>query len=404
MRKILRGGLILASGVLLALFGGPVLSGAIFLPFASLGSRVSGTITDDYRPFHKGSVDLATGLYVRENEDLVVPGSPGLILRRTYLSRYRQSREFGIGTTHNGEEFLIGDGQDFAWASLILARGSRINFKRLSPGTSLLNAVFEHHETRGEWYGARLGWTGFNWTLTRRDGVVMMFRGCGPGTVCSIMQWRGADMQTIYYRRDLAGRLYEIADGKGRWIQFDYDDARRITRAHASTKAEVRYSYDGRGRLITAATTGGPTSRYTYTDLDELATIEEPGTSIENIYASERCVRQTNRYPDGEPLVFTFDYALDGTRIVRTTSRRSDGQVNEFTWDEARRVVTESRGREGYPPLRYTLERDALTGAVTTVKLACPDFGRGAREFSGAVTAEKGEAEVKARLGALCLR
>lgn len=389
---------------MLAAFGGPVLSGALFLPLASLGSTVSATIDHTYRPLHKGSVSLSTGLYVRENEDLVVPGSPGLILRRTYLSRFRESREFGVGTTHNGEEFLIGDGQSFTWVSLILARGSRIHFKRVSPGNSLLNAVFAHDETDGEWHGARVGWTGINWTLTRRDGVVMMFRGCGPGSVCSIMQWRGADMQTIYYRRDFAGRLIEIADGKGRWIQFDYDEARRITRAHASTKAEVRYAYDERGRLASAATTGGPTSRYTYTDLDELATIEEPGTSIENVYADGRCVRQYNRYPDSDPLVFDFDYVLEGDRIIRTTSRRSDGLVQAYTWDAAKRVVTESRGRAGYPLLVFTLDRHAVTGAVVGVTLACPDLGRGERELSGAVTELSDEAEVKARLTAMCLR
>ena len=404
MRKLLTGALLLASGILLAIVAGPVLSGALFFPLAGFGSTVSGTIDAQYQPRHKGGIDLATGLYTRENEDLVVPGSPGLILRRTYLSRFRQSRAFGIGTTHNGEEYLIGDGQEFSWVSLILARGSRITFKRVSPGTSLLNAVFEHTETHNEWHGARVGWTGFNWTLTRRDGVVMMFRGCGPGTVCSIMQWRGANLQVIYYRRDLTGRLLEMANGKGEWIKFDYDGARRISRAYASTNAEVTYTYDERGRLITAATTGGPTSRYTYTDLDELATIEEPGTSIENIYADGRCVRQFNRYPGEEPLVFNFDYVLDGTRVVRTTSRRSDGLVNEFTWDAARRALTESRGQHGYQPLVFTLERDSASGAVVRVKLACPDLGRGEREFSGAVTESRGEAEVKAQLAAMCLR
>ena len=110
--------------------------------------------------FHKGSVDLGTGLYIRENEDLVVAGSPALILRRTYLSGYRVSTQFGIGTTHTGEQYLHGDGHRFQWASLILASGTSVNFRRVSRGTSFYNAMYEHRETSSEWEGARLGWAG----------------------------------------------------------------------------------------------------------------------------------------------------------------------------------------------------------------------------------------------------
>ncbi|HVH56362.1 MAG TPA: DUF6531 domain-containing protein [Vicinamibacterales bacterium] len=290
----------------------------------------------DYKPLHKGGIDLATGLYVRENEDLVVPGTPGIILRRTYLSGYRVSQQFGVGAQHNGEEYLIGDGETFQWAALILARGSRIEFTRTSPGALLRNAEFVHNSTSTDFHGATLTWTGLTWVLQKKDGSTMTFKACTSLTrsVCSIIQSRDANGHAIYYRRNLAGALMKMDDGAGRWISFDYDDSHRITRAYASTGRWVRYSYDKGGRLDSAVASDDLEYRYTYTDLDELATIEEPGTSIQNSYADGRCIRQVNKYPDGEPLVFDFSYQLEGKRIVQTESRRSDGVHKIYRWEK----------------------------------------------------------------------
>src|SRR5690349_3551106 len=113
-------------------FVGPVVSGAIFLLIPARRPSHAHDLSATYKPFHKGHVDLATGLYIREDEDIVVRGTPALILRRTYLSNYREPKEFGIGTTHNGERYLVGDGQRFSWAALIFADGSRVRFNRIS--------------------------------------------------------------------------------------------------------------------------------------------------------------------------------------------------------------------------------------------------------------------------------
>lgn len=357
----------------LVIFAGPASSGALFLPLTDWTGGESHDLPEDYEPLHKGSVDLSTGLYTRENEDLVVPGTPALILRRTYLSGYRVSKQFGIGATHNGEEYVIGDGERFQWASLILASGSRINFKRTSPGTSVLNAMFVHDETPTAWQGARLGWTGLNWALRTRDGSVAIFQGCGPTSICSIVQSRDSDGHTIHYRRDAAGQLLKMDAGGDRWIAFEYDGKARITRAYASTGRQVKYEYDGRGRMVRVTGGDGAVRRYAYTDRDELATIEEPGTSIENVYADGRCVRQVNRYPDHEPYTFDFTYQLENGAIVRTHTQRSDGSWTEYTWDEGRYAVGERMGREGREPAVFTYERDSITNVVTALTVTCPD-------------------------------
>jgi YD repeat-containing protein len=360
---------------LLTLFTGPLTSGALFLLGPVRGSAVAEEIPADYRPLHKGYVDLGTGLYIRENEDLVVPGKPALVLRRTYLSQYHVSRQFGVGATHNGEEFVIGDVQRFQWVAVVLATGASVRFKRISSGTSYDNALYVHDETPTDWRGSRLGWAGLKWVLRKEDGLLITYRGCGRNgdNNCSILASHYPDGYAIHYRRDAAGRLLKMDDGGTRWIQFEYDPSNRISRAHDSTGREVRYKYDDRGRMAQATASDGAVRRYTYTDLDELATIEEPGASIENTYENGRCVRQVNRYPDAEPYTFTFTYDVEHDAIVRTRTKQSDGTWTDYTWGPDRYATRELHGSPDYDPAVFTYERDPVTKAVTGLTLTCPD-------------------------------
>ncbi len=334
MRKLLY--LTLASVVVLftaALLGGPIASGGVLLLLPAPHRAVEHDLPADYKPLHKGGVTLSVGIYVRENEDLIVRGTPALILRRTYLSGYRTPKQFGIGTTHTGEQYLAGD-ERFQRVSLIQANGSRIEFARTSPGTSFVNAMFKHSSSPSEWQGARLGWTGGPWALRQTDGSLSVFHACdddeGPSCSSSMIKSRDSDGHSIYYRRDRSGRLLKMEADADRWIAFDYDAKDRIVRAYSSDKQEVHYRYDGAGRLTTVTSSDGAIRRYTYTELDELATISEPGASIQNFYESGRVVRQINYFKDEpEPYAFDFTYHVTAGVVERTESRQSDG-----TWQE----------------------------------------------------------------------
>ena len=385
MRKLLLATLACVILLAAALFAGPVTSGALLLLLPSRYTPVDHDLPEDYVPLHKGGIDLATGLYVRENEDLVVRGTPALILRRTYISRYNVSKEFGIGTTHNGEWYLRGDNR-FQWAELIRTDGSRITFARTSWGTSFLNAMYRHRSTPSEWQGARLGWTGGQWALRRRDGSLDLFQPCGPGIAraCSVIRSRDTDGHWIDYRRDGSGRLMKMEAGN-RWIAFEYDAHDRISRAHDSNRREVRYAYDARGRLSLVTAPDGTIRSYTYTDRNELETIAEPGISVENVYDEKgHCIRQVNRFEDdAAPFVFDFTYHWKDGVVVQTDTRESDGSWSRYTWGEGRYATSETRGREGAQPAIFTYERDSVTKQVTALALTCPDrTGRPLRHSS----------------------
>ena len=223
----------------------------------------------------------------------------------------------------------------------------------------------------------------------------MLFQGCaGPSQLCSIVRTRDAQGHITNYRRDGAGRLTKMEGGDGRWIAFDYDANARISRAFTSDDRHVRYEYDDRGRLTLALGSDGVRRAYTYTQLDEMATIREPGTDIENSFEDDRCVQQVNRYPDREPYIFRFRYRLDEGRIIQTDTDRSDGSWLRYTWDGAGHATSETWGCRGMEPAVFTYARDA-NNTVTSLTVTCPDRTGRPLRHSSFVRPGRGEDDVK---------
>lgn len=379
VRKLLTRTLLAILIVPVAVFAGPAVSGGLFLVLPSLlrlGHRPQSDhgLPATYGALHHGHVSLNSGIYVRQNEDLVVRGTPALVLRRSYNSADRVSRVFGVGAWHNGEEYLIGDPVAFTWAKLILADGNQIPFERTSAGSSFVNAMYESRATDDEWHGARLGWTGVNWGLRKRDGTVLIFRGCTRGSVCAILQVRDPDGHVVHYRRDARGQLKRIEASPDRWIALEYDGANRVARAHDSTGRQVRYAYDAHGRLAEALASDGSTYRYTYTERDEMATIREPDANIENSYdGNGRCVRQVNAFADGNaPYVFDFTYTVDRGQVVEAESRESSGTNVRYAFRDGGYTTSEAWMYQG-ETLRFEYDRDPETHATTSLTLTCPD-------------------------------
>src|SRR2546430_4835992 len=73
-------------------------------------ASASAVLHQPWPPRHKGGVDLATGVYIREDDDLVVNTPLPIVLRRTYNSGDQFSRQFGVDAMHPGEWWIHGDG------------------------------------------------------------------------------------------------------------------------------------------------------------------------------------------------------------------------------------------------------------------------------------------------------
>jgi len=243
--------------IVLSFYAGPVLSGALFLTWHGRFHPVAHELPSSFVPLHKGRIDLRTGAYIREDDDIVLGGTPPFVLRRTYRSNDRASREFGIGSTHNGELRMTGDGSRFQWCSIALPDGREIRYDRVSPGTSYWMAMFEHWESPTEFYGSRLGWNGREWVVREQDGSIGKFFSCAqPGTRCAMFDWRDADGHDTRFIRDDNRRLINVDTGARR-ITFTYDPNGRILALSDQAGQTLVYEYDDYGRLQTVSNMNG---------------------------------------------------------------------------------------------------------------------------------------------------
>jgi YD repeat-containing protein len=327
-----------------------------------------------YRPRHQGGADISTGLYTREDDDLFVNTAMPLILRRTYRTEDRRSRQFGVGAMHPGEWWLYGDNdKSIPWGDLILADGGRIHFTRISPGSSQEDAVLRHDATPTEFNGALLSWNGSRWEMRFRDGGLALFLDCqGVHDVCSLVERRDANGHRIVYERDPSGTLLKM-ESEGQSIAFEYDDHKRIVRASDTSQHAIVYTYDDSGRLVRARSSNGTIRQYAYDDRDALIAIHEPGRIVRNWYdESGRFARQEvrNSESDNDPYVVTVRYVVNGDSIVQTDLDEGDG-IERTRYNSHHYVVSETFDANGPSPITFDYRRDPTTNAVSRATMSC---------------------------------
>jgi YD repeat-containing protein len=350
-----------------------------------------------HRPRHKGGADLSTGLYVREDEDLVLGTAMPVILSRAHLSGDHYSRRFGVGATHAGEWWLSGDNDPrIPWADLILATGMHIHFTRISPGHTQADAVLRHVSSATEFNGARLAWTGSRWEMTFRDGSLAAFVDCqDDDTTCLLVERRDGQGHRIEYVRDASQRLLRM-ESEGQWIGLEYDDLKRIIRASDQAGHSVSYDYDGRGRLVRARYSSGVVRTYAYDDHDNMTGIDEPGRIIRNWYdEADRFRRQEVRSSphDSDPYIATARYVVAGGEIVQVDFDEGDG-LTRIRYD-ARYTVSETLDADSSFPIIFKYSRDATSHAVTAVTMTC---GRGAEHGVPLAFGDNADTGLKRRL------
>jgi YD repeat-containing protein len=345
--------------------------------------------TDDV--FDGDPVSLSTGLYWRSDDDVVVAGTP-LVLTRTYRTRDDRSRPFGIGVSHSYYLYLIGDGENFQWADLVLADGGRIHYRRIASGRTHADAVFEHRESPTEFYGSQLQWNGGGWTIDLRDGSRYMFGACTPGgkDLCHLLGKRDAGGTEVQLQHDEAGDLTDIRSGAVARISLTYDTAHRIVRATASTGAVARYEYDKGGHLTRVTTSDGRVQEYTYGEQHEVRSIREPDRLIENSYdAAVRCIKQVITFgargeaPRADLDVYTFAYRLNPEkRIVETKTVQPDGTVRIVTFNQNGYLVTDTSDPGGQRFSQVIYARDDRTNLSPRVTVRCNVGGQIVEAFA----------------------
>ncbi len=327
-----------------------------------------------WRPLHKGGAFLGTGLYIREDDDLVVNTPLPIVLRRTYNSGDGFPRRFGLDTTHAGEVWIRGDSDSrIPWAELILATGGRVRFVRISPGDTQAGAILRHDSTPTEFNGALLSWTGSQWEMRFRDGSLWSFLDCQKAKeVCRLVEQRDSDGHRIEYVRDPSGTLLRM-ESEGQSIAFDYDDQKRIVRAYDTSQRAVSYACDDRGRLVRATGTDGIVRSYDYDEGNHLVGVREPGRILQNWFdEAGRWVKQVVRdsEQDDHPYVATVRYVVEGDSIVESDFDEGDGLLVE-RYNARHYVVSETRDADGPAPIVFTYNLDPVSNVLIDLTMSC---------------------------------
>lgn len=392
----------LAIGLAALIWGGPLMSGALFLAWPPRAHPIAHDLSG-YVPLHKGHVDLQTGLYVREDDDLVLGSPMPFVMRRTYRNRDARSRPFGVGATSNADWYLVGDGVRFQWADLILADGGRIHYARTSSGTSYQTARFAHWQTPTIFYGSQLGWTGFGWVLRLLDGTIANIQACSPDGrgVCGLVRLRDSDGHVLTFARDREGLLRTIDNGSDR-ASFQYDDHRRIRVIRQHGLDRMRYEYDAGGRLTRATAADGAVRTYTYGSDDEMLTVRESGRGVDNTYdADGRLIHQVF-HRDGLPdYAETVAYRTNGTTVLEAERTDNTGRHEIDRFDDRGNLALDIVERAGKAPV--LLSYDHTQGEfLESLTIRCMKDGRRVAETTSPTVAYGNDDLMDAVIGWFC--
>lgn len=316
-------------------------------------------------------VDLATGLFVMTKTDLFLPDTLPIALTRTYRPQDPEARAFGIGASHPYDMFLIGNSFPYTWQDLVLGDGSRIHYERISPGTGWTDAVYEHTAAPTRFYKSRLVWNGTGWTITLKDGGVLIFPESFYATraqQAAAIEIRDRAGNRLILTRDTAGNLTRITSPHGRFIELTYDSSNRVTQAKDNINRTVTYAYDGDGRLWRVTDPAGGVTEYTYDASHRMLTIKDARgiVFLTNEYdMGDRVIRQTLADGATSQIAYTID---GGTgKITQADVTDARGFVRRVTFNPAGYPLTDTRALGTAVAQTTTWTREATSNRPTSV-------------------------------------
>jgi Domain of unknown function (DUF6531) len=348
-------------------------------------------------------VDLFTGVYVRQADDIVLDGNPPIRLRRAYRTKDARSRAFGIGTSHSYDLFLVGDADRLQYVELVLEDGARVRYIRTSPGTGYADAEFVHMSTPTKYYMSRLRWNGDGWDIELRDGSRYSFQDCSPHdrkrVPCGLIGYRDARGHRLRLTRDALGNLTRINGGWFRNVYLYHDAGYRVIRADTGigpAMTTVHYSYDAPGRLIKTSWRHVsvwsvlsellssyydrrlPSLRamwltyskeYTYDEEHRMRTIKEPHIAITNHYD---LAGRVSRQEVADWGTWTFQYTTDEKgRVTQTDMVNPDGLHTRTLYNSDGYPVRDTSSPERQNEQTTIYERTAGTNIVTRLTITC---------------------------------
>ena len=257
--------------------------------------------------YSKDPVNLSTGNFVYDHEDLRINGEIPLSFHRYYNAKSRGKGTLGRCFVHNYEIRLEEDPEK-GKVTVTMGDGQKKTFRRTPDGTyQSLHSALETLTKQGD-----------NYALTNLAGESILFNETGHMTRQQNRNNRGT---TFTY--DQTGRLQKAQTDNHTSLTYTYDQTGQLTNVTDHTGRSVQLTYE-KGKLATVQTPQGATYAYRYAKNGRIEqTINPRGqTSVQNTYDEKRRVTR-QQFPDGGHM----DYAYDDARRQVTLTERNGSKI-----------------------------------------------------------------------------
>ena len=213
--------------------------------------RIPGGTSSPTSSYDGDPVDMTTGNYVDDVEELKIYSPSGLEMIRHYNSLYLQPGSLGVGWTHNYEMSLQRDGDMMIviWGNQTqesFVRESDKLYRSASDGTEYLSIEESEillHTKGGSKY--HFDPDGRLVSITHLSGIRNLFFSYEDGRLARAEDTFGNYLEYHYTRE---GFLESAADHTGRKVSFEYESG-LLCKALAADGLETNYHYDEKGRL-----------------------------------------------------------------------------------------------------------------------------------------------------------
>ncbi|MGM0599465.1 MAG: DUF6531 domain-containing protein, partial [Candidatus Rifleibacteriota bacterium] len=239
-------------------------------------------------------VNIVSGNYIWQHEDLILKSRMKLDLARIYNSLDRYNGDFGRGWSSHYLSRLV-----FQTNAVIFVNsdGSRVKFEREGDNFTVENGIELklQYNPDSELYTLSHPY-GETWAFNTEGKILRMSSGCcGLGAIDS-----------INFEYDSSGKLNKVSNPAGQWIEFEYGQNGKIIKALDSTGREVLYAYDNENNLVSYTDPVGRTTAYEYDGNGFLTRVEQPGSRITRIeYSDYRISRLID--VKGETSIFSWN-------------------------------------------------------------------------------------------------
>ncbi len=252
--------------------------------------------------YSRDPVNLSTGNFVYDHEDLKIGGEIPLSFRRYYNSKTRSKGCLGRCFVHN-YELSLEENADKGKTTVTMGDGQKKTFRKGEDG--IYRGSYSAVETLTE--------EGDTYVLATLAGERTVFAKTGQMIRQENRQGRGI---TFSYGEE--GRLEKVETDNGAFLKYAYDEDGQLVLVEDHTGRKVELSYE-KGKISAVKTPAGSVYAYRYGKNGRIEeTINPRGyVTVKNTYDEKRRITG-QEFPDGGRMWYTYD---DRKRQVILTER-----------------------------------------------------------------------------------